>query len=49
MEINITMDWWIIFFFFYNLLLIDIFDNNLKKSLTNFISFDSNETFKTSF
>mgnify|MGYP001372288115 CR=1 FL=1 len=28
------------------ILLIDIFDNNLKKSLTNFITFDSTETLK---
>ena len=31
------------------ILLIDIFDNNLKKSLTNFINFNSNETIKQSF
>ena len=31
------------------ILLIDIFDNNLKKSLTNFINFSSNETIKQSF
>ena len=31
------------------LLLIDIFDNNLKKSLTNFISFNTTEIFKQSF
>ncbi len=30
------------------ILLIDIFDNNLKKSLTNFIAFDVSETFKQS-
>ncbi len=30
------------------ILLIDIFDNNLKKSLTNFISFDISETLKQS-
>ena len=31
------------------ILLIDIFDTNLKKSLTNFISFSSSETLKQSF
>ena len=31
------------------ILLIDIFDNNLKKSLTNFINFNSNETIKQCF
>ena len=31
------------------ILLIDIFDTNLKKSLTNFISFNSSETLKQSF
>ena len=31
------------------ILLIDIFDKNLKKSLTNFINFNSNETLKQSF
>ncbi len=31
------------------ILLIDIFDNNLKKSLTNFINFNSNETIKQLF
>ena len=31
------------------ILLIDIFDNNLKKSLTNFINFNSNETIRQSF
>ena len=31
------------------ILLIDIFDNNLKKSLTNFINFSSNETIRQSF
>ncbi len=35
-----------IYFLFSILLLIDIFDNNLKKSLTNFISFNYSETFK---
>ena len=29
--------------------MIDIFDNSLKKSLTNFISFNYSETFKQSF
>jgi len=37
-----------IYFLFSILLLIDIFDNNLKKSLTNFISFNYSETFKQS-
>ena len=35
-----------IYFLFSILLLIDIFDNSLKKSLTNFISFNYSETFK---
>jgi len=38
-----------IYFLFSILLLIDIFDDSLKKSLTNFISFNYNETFKQSF
>ena len=38
-----------IYFLFSIVLLIDIFDNNLKKSLTNFISFNTSETFKQSF
>ena len=38
-----------IYFLFSILLLIDIFDNSLKKSLTNFISFNYSETFKQSF
>jgi len=38
-----------IYFLFSILLLIDIFDDNLKKSLTNFISFNYSETFKQSF
>ena len=37
-----------IYFLFSIILLIDIFDENLKKSLTNFISFNSSETFKQS-
>ena len=37
-----------IYFLFSILLLIDIFDDNLKKSLTNFISFSYSETFKMS-
>ncbi len=37
-----------VYFLFSILLLIDIFDNNLKKSLTNFISFNYSETFKQS-
>ena len=38
-----------LYFLFSIVLLIDIFDNNLKKSLTNFIGFDISETFKQSF
>ena len=38
-----------IYFLFSIVLLIDIFDNNLKKSLTNFISFDITETFQQYF
>ena len=38
-----------IYFLFSILLLIDIFDDSLKKSLTNFISFNYTETFKQSF
>ena len=38
-----------IYFLFSILLLIDIFDDNLKKSLTNFISFNYSEIFKQSF
>ena len=37
-----------IYFLFSIILLIDVFDNNLKKSLTNFLSFDTYETFKQS-
>jgi len=37
-----------IYFLFSILLLIDIFDDTLKKSLTNFISFNYSETFKQS-
>ena len=37
-----------IYFLFSIILLIDIFDDNLKKSLTNFISFNSTEVFKQS-
>ena len=37
-----------IYFLFSILLLIDIFDDNLKKSLTNFISFNYSEIFKQS-
>ena len=36
MEIKLTVDWWIIFSFSI-LLLIDVFDENLKRSLTNYI------------
>lgn len=35
-----------LYFLFSIILLIDIFDNNLKNSLTNFISFNISETFK---
>ncbi len=38
-----------IYFLFSILLLIDIFDESLKKSLTNFISFNYSETFKQTF
>ncbi len=38
-----------IYFLFSIVLLIDIFDDSLKKSLTNFISFNYSETFKQSF
>mgnify|MGYP000380263320 CR=1 FL=1 len=38
-----------IYFLFSIILLTDIFDNSLKKSLTNFISFNTSETFKQSF
>ena len=38
-----------IYFLFSILLLIDIFDDSLKKSLTNFISFNYSETFKQTF
>jgi len=38
-----------LYFLFSIILLIDIFDNNLKKSLTNFITFDKSETLKQSF
>ncbi len=38
-----------LYFLFSIILLIDIFDNNLKKSLTNFITFDTSETYKQSF
>ncbi len=38
-----------LYFLFSIILLIDIFDNNFKKSLTNFITFDTSETFKQSF
>ena len=42
------MDWWIIFLFSI-LLLIDVFDENLKRSLTNYISLNSSEIFKQVF
>ena len=38
-----------LYFLFSIIYLIDIFDENLKKSLTNFISFDSNEFLKQAF
>ena len=38
-----------LYFLFSIILLIDIFDENLKKSLTNFISFNSSELFKQFF
>ncbi len=38
-----------LYFLFSILLLIDIFDENLKKSLTNYISFNSSEILKQSF
>ena len=37
------------YFLFSIILLIDIFDENLKKSLTNYISFNSSEIFKQAF
>jgi len=37
-----------LYFLFSIILLIDIFDNNFKKSLTNFISFNTSEVFKQS-
>ena len=38
-----------LYFIFSIILLIDIFDENLKKSITNFISFNSSEIYKQSF
>lgn len=38
-----------LYFLFSLILLIDIFDENLKKSITNYISFNSSETIKQSF
>ena len=38
-----------LYFLFSIILLIDIFDNSFKRSLTNFISFNKAETFKQSF
>jgi trk system potassium uptake protein len=38
-----------LYFLFSIVLLIDIFDNNLKKSLTNFLTFNTSETLKQSF
>ena len=37
-----------LYFLFSIILLIDIFDNSLKKSLTNFLTFNTSETFKQS-
>ncbi len=37
-----------LYFLFSIIVLIDIFDDNLKKTLTNFLSFNSNEIFKQS-
>ncbi len=37
-----------LYFLFSIIMLIDIFDNNLKKSLTNFLSFSTSETLKQS-
>ena len=37
-----------LYFLFSIILLIDIFDTNLKKSLTNYLSFNSSDTFKQS-
>ena len=37
-----------LYFLFSIILLIDIFDNNLKKSLTNFLTFNTSETLKQS-
>ena len=45
MEIFNSMDWWF-YFLFSIIFLIDIYDENFKKTLTNFISFDSSEVFK---
>jgi trk system potassium uptake protein TrkH len=39
------VDWWFVFLIFY-IFLIDIYDDSLKKSLTNFISFNSSEILK---
>ncbi len=38
-----------LYFLFSIIILLDIFDNNLKKSLTNFLSFNKSETLKQSF
>ena len=38
-----------LYFLFSLILLIDIFDENIKKSLTNFLSFNISETFKQTF
>ena len=47
MEINYSVDWRIILFIFYNFL-IDIYDESLKRSLTNFISLNNSEIIKQS-
>ena len=48
MEVNFSMDWRHLFSFSI-LLLIDIFDKNLKQSFTEYLSFNYNEIFKQSF
>ena len=48
MEIKFSMDRRFIFLFSI-LLLIDLFDENLKRSLTNYISLNSSEIFKQVF
>ena len=46
MEIFNTMDRWTLYFLFSIIFLIDIYDESLKKSLTNFLSFNSSEILK---